>query len=84
MELRSEPEEDLKVMTEPFNEVCQERGLKVNADKNEVIVLKQKVRGMFEVKVVIGRKTVVVTQIDHEHQEFTTLIDKIAACCNVV
>ena len=34
-----ESEEDLKVMVERFVDVCRRRGLKVNVDKNKVMVL---------------------------------------------
>ena len=37
--LYGEPEEDLRAMTEHFVEVCRRRGLKVNAGKNNAIVL---------------------------------------------
>ena len=38
--LCDESEEDLRVMVGWFAEVCRRRGLKVNADKNQVMVLK--------------------------------------------
>ena len=39
-------EEDLKVMVNCFVEVCMRRGLKVNEDKNKVMVLRGGENGM--------------------------------------
>ena len=51
LDLCGKLEEDLKVIVQRFDEVCRRRGLKVNANKSEVMVLGGEERLEYEIRI---------------------------------